>query len=842
MSDVVAVIFVIAILLALVSLILPLADRFALPSAMLLAGLGMVLGFAISGLGHLPGMDPIGDLVSGLSMLGLSADAFLFLFLPPLLFTAALTIDVRLLFDELAAVLLLAVVAVVVATAVVGLALDAVTEIGLIACLLLGSIVATTDPAAVLSIFRDLGAPRRLTTLVAGESLFNDAAAIAIFTLLLDLLVGARELNVWAGGLAFLIDFIGGVLVGHIFARLVCLLLDRLRNTPVAEITVSVSLAYLSYLIAEHYLGVSGVLAVVAAGLTFVVQGRPRINTATWEPLVHIWQQLDFWANSLIFLLTAILATRLLPAMGLADFGLLLILVLAALVARAFVLYGLLPLLIQVKLTEPVGGGHKAVILWGGLRGAVTMVLALSVSENPAVPSDVQDFVALLAIGYVLFTLFVAAPSLRPMMRLLGLDRLDPTELALRDRVMALSQVQIREQIAAVGRDYGFSPELVARVAPDLPAIDGDEGEAEDDPEAPMDQESGLRVGLLTLANREKEIYLEHLADGTVSRRMVGHRMAAADRAIDRVKDSGVAGYEASARGDVIISPVFAFALWLHRRFGLTGPLARQVADRFESLLVIELVVRELRRFNRRAVRPVLGVKTSGELAELLARRLQLVEDALAAVELQFPAFAESLRLQYLARAGLRLEDAEYRRKLEESLISREVFNDLQRALNDRRLAVEQQPPLDLGEGLNQMLRRVKIFAGLDRSKIMFIARLLRPRFVLPGDEIVRFGERGNTMYFIATGTVEVRLPDRSIPLGPGEFFGELALLTKKPRTADVAALSYCHLMVLDGRDLRRLLRTDAQLKQAIEATAEARLARHPGGDLTEDSPQEETR
>ena len=320
---------------------------------------------------------------------------------------------------------------------------------------------------------------------------------------------------------------------------------------------------------------------------------------------------------------------------------------------------------------------------------------------------------------------------------------------------------------------------------------------------------------------------------------MVGQRIAAADRAIDLVKEKGVIGYEESARADVVLARAFAISLWLHRRFALTFPLARQVADRFESLLVSELVVRELRRFNRRSVRPLLGVKTSGELAELLARRQQMIEDALAAVELQFPAFAESLRLQYLARAGLRLEDAEYRRKLDESLISREVFNDLQRALDDRRQAVEQQPALDLGEGLNQMLRRVKIFANLDRSKIMFIARLLRPRFALPGEEIIRLGERGNAMYFIATGTVEVRLPDRNIPLGPGEFFGELALLTKKPRTADVVAVNYCHLMVLDGRDLRRLLRTDGALKQAIEATAEARMARDPAPPEPEPAPPE---
>src|SRR5690606_16150546 len=110
-----------------------------------------------------------------------TAETILSIFLPVLLFQAGLTIDVRRMMDDAVPILVLAVVAVLVCSAFVGLALDAVSDVGLVACLMLGAIVATTDPVAVIGIFRDLGAPRRLSLLVEGESLFNDAAAIALF-------------------------------------------------------------------------------------------------------------------------------------------------------------------------------------------------------------------------------------------------------------------------------------------------------------------------------------------------------------------------------------------------------------------------------------------------------------------------------------------------------------------------------------------------------------------------------------------------------------------------------------------------------------------------------------
>jgi CPA1 family monovalent cation:H+ antiporter len=109
------------------------------------------------------------------------------------------------------------------------------------------------------------------------------------------------------------------------------------------------------------------------------------------------------------------------------------------------------------------------------------------------------------------------------------------------------------------------------------------------------------------------------------------------------------------------------------------------------------------------------------------------------------------------------------------------------------------------------------------------IARLLKPRMTLPGDPIVRRGQRGDAMYFIASGAAVVLIPGKPVELGSGEFFGELALLTGQPRNADVVSLGYCRLLELNSRDFQDLLAGDADLKRAIEAVAAERMHPHRG-------------
>jgi monovalent cation:H+ antiporter, CPA1 family len=152
---------------------------------------------------------------------------------------------------------------------------------------------------------------------------------------------------------------------------------------------------------------VSGVVAVLGSGLTVSAFGRSRIAPGNWSFLADLWDQIAFWARSLVFVLASILVPRLLGHIDLRDLGLLTVLLTAAFAARLLVLFVLMPPLEYFKLTQPISAAYKLAMAWGGLRGALTLVLALAVTENRGLDPQVQRFVAVLATGLVLFTLFV---------------------------------------------------------------------------------------------------------------------------------------------------------------------------------------------------------------------------------------------------------------------------------------------------------------------------------------------------------------------------------------------------------------------------------------------------
>ncbi|XEY15706.1 cation:proton antiporter [Azospirillum sp. HJ39] len=823
MHDIVIQVLGVAGLLALVSFLPPLAARFRMPYTVLLAGVGVALGAVIQTFAG-PGKDPFHDFLNSLAELDVSSDVLMHIFLPILLFETALAVDVRRLFDDLGPILLMAVVAVFVCTFAVGYAVSLFTSLGLVACLLLGAIVASTDPAAVIGIFRDLGAPRRLTTLVEGESLLNDAAAIALFTLLLEMLTRTSHGGVWAAALDFLRDFSGGVVTGYVCGRVVCMLVEPVRNQPMAEITLTVALAYLSYVLAEHYVGASGVVAVVTAALVIGSVGKTRISPATWGAMEHVWQQLGFWANSMIFLLTAILVPRLMADAGWAEVGLVLVVVAAAFAARAVVLFGLLPVLSWAGLSQKVSNSYKTVMLWGGLRGAVSLTLALAVTENFRVPDRVQSFVAVMVTGFVFVTLFVNGTTLRWLIRVLKLDELTTVERAMRNRALALSTDSIRDRVAAVAQTYevdaAVKDVMIARYEERLKKIDRERhGEAE------LSDEDRVTIGLVILVNREEELYYAHFSEGVVSRSVMEMLAGRSGRLLDAVKSQGRNGYRAFEEPFIAFSPWMRTASWLQRRFGIHRPLAKRLSMRFEVLVAVRTVLRELLAFTRDRLARVLGQDVAFELEGMLVGRLGIVEQALAALKLQYPDYAVVLQSRYVGRAALRLEHADYRTMHAESIISQEVLTDLERDLEQRRRVLERLPRLDVRFDVAELVRRVPLFAGLPAERVATIATLLRAQLALPGETILRRGDRGESMFFIASGAVEVLVPNLAEPvkLGTGDFFGEMALLTRQRRNADVRALGYCQLLVLDEKDFRRLVQKDADLRVHIQAVAEAR-------------------
>ena len=386
MLDAALVLLVIAGLLVVVGVSQPLAVRLGLPPSVLLAAIGMAIGVfppIIAELGLSGSLGAAGGLFAGLPV---SSVTFIYVFLPLLVFEAGIATDVRRTVEDAAAILLLAVVATVITTAAIGLALWPLAQVPLTVCLLLGAIVATTDPAAVIAIFRDVGAPARLTRLVEGEALLNDAAAIALFVVLLGMIVAGREPSAIAGLGEFAVAFFGGGIVGFVAGRLLLWMIRRAADDRLAEATLTLAFAYLAFIAAERLFHVSGIVAVLAAALTVSALGPSRIAPENWTFLADLWEQIAFWARSLIFVLAAILVPRLLVEIGLRDLLLLVVLIAAAFAARIFALFVLVPPLERFGLTQRINASYKLAIIWGGLRGALTLVLALAVTENAALP------------------------------------------------------------------------------------------------------------------------------------------------------------------------------------------------------------------------------------------------------------------------------------------------------------------------------------------------------------------------------------------------------------------------------------------------------------------------
>ena len=335
----------------------------------------------------------------------------LFVLLPPLLFDAAFRLDDRELRAVFRPVFVLALPGTIVTAFVAGLVLFLAGAVPFGLALLFGSIVAATDPVAVVPVFRALNAPARLSVIAEAESLINDGVAITLYTVFIGLATAAG-LDVLGGIVLFTRQVVGGVLIGGslgiVFSRLTGAIDDHL-----IEMTLSTGLAYGSYLVAQS-LETSGALACVAAGLIHGSYGRQvGMSERTRQVLDDLWEYFGFLANALVFLLVGFSAS--VPALLAAGWPVVLAIG-AVVLARAVVV--VLPGFLPSRLLTTTHA-ERAVLAWGGLRGALTITLALALpAETPA-----RQLLIEMAFGVVLFTLLVQGVTLPVVLQRAGLVR-----------------------------------------------------------------------------------------------------------------------------------------------------------------------------------------------------------------------------------------------------------------------------------------------------------------------------------------------------------------------------------------------------------------------------------
>ena len=824
--DVISLVGIVAALFIVISLSEPLADWLRLPYTVVLAIIGVLIGIGAASLSSDTAIsDPLTDPLAAAERLevAIRANVFLYVLLPTLLFQVSLGLNLRRMADDWVPILVMAVMAVVVSTFAIGLALLPFTELSLVACLLLGAIVATTDPSAVVSIFRNIAAPQRLTRLVEGESLLNDAAAIALFGFFLTfVMLGVPNPTLQDALVGFPTMILGGLGIGWVLGRVCLTVLTWLGRFALAQISLSVALPYITYLVADQVFGVSGVVAVVMAGMTLNYLGPGRLSPTNWTNLRELWDVLAHWAGALIFLLAALLVPRLLGDVRLYDLFLILVVVVAATSARLFMLYAILPLLTMVRLSPRVDRPYRVAILWGGLRGAVTLALALAVSENFRVPVEVKRDVGILATGFTLFTLLVQGTTLRRVISYLGLDRLAPIDRALSSQVIAVALQNVREEVAETARAHDLTHDIVRSEAKRFAArLDSaiEKAEAADD----IPDRDRITLGLVALAGRERDMILESFREQLLSPRLVEQMLSDADRLIERTRAGGREEYRAAGRLSLAQGRRALLANILHSRLRISGPLALLTADRFELLLNQRFVLRDLHSYIETKIRRIHGRRVADLLHELLRRREDETEAALDGLRLQYPGYAEKTERRFLRRIALRLEEREYDILLADGIIGTELHTTLQQGLATARHEADLRPHLDLAVQKSDLVRQFPLFTDMDDDSRKRLARALRTRYVQPGDVLRRKRDTPREVCFIATGAVEIETAGHRLRLGRGDMFGQLSLLSRQTPRAQVTAISHTTLLVLDEPRFRRLLKRSQSLRDAVLKSAEKR-------------------
>ncbi|WP_340317366.1 cation:proton antiporter [Rhizorhabdus argentea] len=385
------------LILLVASLVAIISRRFRLPYSVGLVTAGIALAFGPYKLD-----------------LRLSRDLIFMVFLPPLVFEAALQLKWKHFCRNLPVTLLLAFPGVVIAAAIVAVGTHLLLGWSWMGSSLFGVLIAATDPVSVIAAFKEMQIDRRLSMLVESESLLNDGSAAVGFGMLVSIAAGAEATPLAIGGSLFW-TVIGGILFGALVAGLLLLVAGRTEDHMV-EITLTTIAAYGSFLLADHF-EMSGVLASLTAGLLIGNMGwRGPISENGREHVKAFWEYAAFLANSIVFILIGGHEVQ----QPLSAYGPAAVLAIAlVLMGRAAAIYPLCALVARAN--HPMDMRYRHVLFWGGLRGALALALALAL---PAALPERQEIIVV-AFAVVAFSIFAQGLTMPWLVRRLGLMKAD---------------------------------------------------------------------------------------------------------------------------------------------------------------------------------------------------------------------------------------------------------------------------------------------------------------------------------------------------------------------------------------------------------------------------------
>lgn len=412
--------------------------------AILLAGFGAQLGLGLTGVEF---------------DFSLSPDFIFFVLLPLLLFESASNVNSHQFKLQFRTITFLATFGLLLSVGIVGVLLAWLLELPLGVALLFGAIISATDPIAVLSIFKSLGAPKRLAMLAEGESMFNDATAVILFRILGTIVVAQHSFGsetLFTGLGTFLYVFFGSLIAGSAMGWFTSAIIERVENDRIIETTLTVALALLSFGITEHFFGLSGVISTVAAGITLSALGKTRISGEVAAFMHEFWEYIGFLAISLVFFFSAFSLDVLLLFRNPVE---LVVVIGAVLLARSVSVYasfGLSNRLPWFNQEPNVPLSWQNVLNWGGLRGVIPLVLVYSLPET----FIFKELLVAYTLVVFVYSLLVHGLSVKSLLKKLKLDRPQHESLIAKEEIELLELEDSLDRLDALS-PHEFDPDMV---------------------------------------------------------------------------------------------------------------------------------------------------------------------------------------------------------------------------------------------------------------------------------------------------------------------------------------------------------------------------------------------
>nr|AVG70998.1 SOS1 protein [Fagopyrum tataricum] len=809
-----------------VSLVLGIASRHLLrrtrvPYTVALLIIGIALGSLEYGTKH-----GLGRFGHGIRLWEhINPDLLLAVFLPALLFESSFSMEVHQIKKCIWHMLLLAGPGVLISTFCIGsaLKLSFPYDWSWKTSLLLGGLLSATDPVAVVALLKELGASKKLNTIIEGESLMNDGTAIVIYQLFYQMVLG-KSYN-WASILKYLAEVsLGAVGIGLAFGMASVLWIGFIFNDTVIEITLTLAVSYIAYFTAQEGADVSGVLTVMTLGMFYAAAARTAFKGDGQQSLHHFWEMVAYIANTLIFILSGtIIAESALSSDGLSinngySWGYLILLYVYVQISRVIVVGVLYPFLRQ--LGYGLDWKEAIILIWSGLRGAVALSLSLSIKRSSGNTSRISSETGSLFVfftgGIVFLTLVLNGSTTQFVLHLLRMDRLSSAKR----RILEFTKYEMLNKALEAYGDLGEDEELgpadwptVKSYIKSLDNVEGERMQLHDVTESGSTLDpSSLKDIRVRLLNGVQAAYWVMLDEGRITQTTANILMQSVDEALDFVAHEPLCDWK-GLKSQVNFPSYYKF---LQMSICPRKLVTFFTVERLESACYICAAFLRAHKIARRQLREFIGeseiaFNVSNESEAEGEEAKKFLED----VRMSFPQVLRLVKTRQVTHAVLK-HLIDYVQNLEKAgLLEQKEMAHLHDAVEADMKRLVRNPPLVKVPKIGDMISVHPLLGALPSTSRDLLIDSTKEVMKTCGMTLYKEGSKPNGIWLICNGVVKwtSRIVESNHALHPtfthGITLGLYEVLSGKPYIMDMTPDSLVFCFFIETDKIHSVLRSD---------------------------------